>query len=158
MKEATLTLIDRDPKGTPRGDMVINMKFLKTLPDPLVSLFSFTFASPGGQPREFNLTRNVADSFFQLLANIVVPFPVSPGGSAIRFQTADCNGNPNGTIEIKITLYIYVDTSENINTYLCCSLLLDSPPEVGFILDRLDANAFYYNFDSLMSTNPPDPA
>jgi hypothetical protein len=157
MKKAVLTLTNKDPKGNPIGDLVVTMEFLKTLPAPQVSLFSFTFELEGQIQLQFHLICDDAVTFFRLLANIMAPTPVLPG-SATRINTSDSNGNPNGAIQIKMTLYPYLDPSGNTITYFTYSFLPDNDIELGFLLGSFDADVFYYDFDCFMSTNPPNPA
>jgi hypothetical protein len=152
MKKAVLTLTTIDYKGNPIGDLDLTMEFLKPLPAPLTSLFSFNFAPLGVNPVQFNFVYGDAVIFFRLLANIMAPGPVNPQ-IGTHFNTADNNGNPNGGIKIKMTKTTYLDTPDHIVTYFSYSFLPDNAVELGFLLDTNDADVFYYDFDCLMTAN-----
>lgn len=153
MKKAVLTLTNRDPKGAPIGDLVLTMEFVKTLPDPQQSLYSFAFALEG-QMLQFKLIRVDADNFFRLFGPIMAQNPVEPG-TATYFHSADSDGNPNGSIGIKLAFYDYTDPSGKTTRYYPCSFLPDNDVELGFLLGTNDADVFFYDFDNFLETNPP---
>jgi hypothetical protein len=158
MKKAVVTLVNRDPKGTPIGDLVLTMEFVTTLPAPSTSLFSFTIQKEGQNPLRFSLICDDAGDFFKQLEDLMYatqPDPITP---ATVYHTADSNGNPNGTVGIKTTLYIYTDPSGSQFKYYSYSLLPDSDVEMGFLLGTDDADVFYYDFDCFLSSNPPNSA
>jgi len=171
MKQAILTLINRDAKGNPIGELDLTMAFGKTLTDPsLISSFRFTFTpkwAPAPDEVTFYLICNDAVAFFRLLANIMDPSPVLPA-TATRFNTTDVDGNAIGVVEIKATLYNYFVSSARfakqltaaragLTTYFSYSFLLNNQQELGFLLGSYDADVFYYDFDCFLSTNPPNP-
>jgi hypothetical protein len=152
MKRAVLYLTTKTPEGDPFKELIVEMKFVQVLPAPLESLFYFSFQLDNEPKLEFKLTDGQTSIFFGMLDTMLSPSPSNPDPE--NLQLADDQGNTIGTMVT--TTLIAADLGDDIHLY-SFNFVPSTGHELAFSLTSTDTDAFFYDFDCLIWSNPPQP-